>query len=124
MAANVTGLDHVYYWTSDMARAIEFYRDALGLHLKQQHGDNWAEFDVGGQLFAVHGAVEGHPVSPGGATAVFTVQDLDEAMRALKDRGVEFDPHIGDVPGYGRYAVCRDPDGNTLQLFEYASREA
>jgi predicted enzyme related to lactoylglutathione lyase len=32
---------------------------------------------------------------------------------------VTFDGHLGEVPGVGRYASFADPDGNSLQLFEY-----
>ena len=114
----VMELDHVYYWVQDMDRAVRFYRDVLGLRLMRQEGDSWALFDAGGRRFALHGAVEGRPVSPGGATAVFSVTDLDRAHAVLSARGVEFG-HEGDVEGYARFASFRDPDGNTVQLIEY-----
>jgi predicted enzyme related to lactoylglutathione lyase len=99
-----------------MERAVAFYRDLLGLRLTRRDGDNWAEFDAGGR-FALHGA-EGEPVQPGGATAVFSVQDLDGAKLSLSEQGVPFD-HEGDVKGYARFASFRDPDGNTFQLIQY-----
>lgn len=119
----VDELDHVYYWTVDMDRAVAFYQEVLGLKLVRRDGGNWAVFDAGGRQFALHGAIEGHPVSPGGATAVFSVQDLDEARAMLADRGVEFG-HEGDVQGYARFASFKDPDGNTVQLIEYARPQA
>ncbi len=114
----VTGLDHVYYWTSDMDRSVAFFTDVLGLHLARRDGESWAEFDVPGRTFALHGAVEGHMPPPGGATAVFEVEDLDRAKALLGSRGVTFD-HEGDVQGYARFASFRDPEGNTLQIIEY-----
>jgi predicted enzyme related to lactoylglutathione lyase len=118
----VKRLDHVYYWTRDMARAVAFYRDVVGLSLVRQDGDAWAEFDAGPIRFALHGVVEGHPVQPGGGTAVFEVDDLDEARRVLEERGVKFDEHVGEVPGYARFASFPDPDANTVQIIEYATR--
>jgi predicted enzyme related to lactoylglutathione lyase len=76
---------------------------------------------VGGRMFALHGAVEGRPIAPGGAAAVFDVEDLDAAKSLLAGRGVEFD-HEGDVAGYARFASFHDPDGNALQIIEYARR--
>jgi predicted enzyme related to lactoylglutathione lyase len=114
-------LDHVYYWTRDMTRAVEFYRDVVGLRLLRREGDSWAEFEAGPVNFALHGAVEGHPLASGGATAVFEVQDLDQACRHLRERGVPFHEHEGEVPGYARYASFDDPDGNTVQIIEYAN---
>ena len=119
----VTTLDHVYYWVSDMERAVRFYREILGLSLTSQEGENWAVFDAGGRQFALHRAVEGHPSTPGGATAVFSVDDLDRARTVLSERGVQFG-HEGDVEGYARFASFQDPDGNTVQLIEYAAAGA
>jgi catechol 2,3-dioxygenase-like lactoylglutathione lyase family enzyme len=119
----VNTLDHVYYWVSDMERAVRFYREILGLTLRNQEGDNWAVFDVGGRRFALHRVVEGHPTAPGGATAVFAVEDLDRARTVLSERGVQFG-HEGDVEGYARFASFQDPDGNTVQLIEYSGPEA
>ena len=117
----VEGLDHVYYWTRDMDTAVAFYRDVLGLGLKRRDGDNWAEFDAGAVRFALHGVVDGHPVQPGGGTAVFEVRDVDVARRALEERGVEFG-HSAEIAGYARYATFQDPDGNTVQIIQYENR--
>jgi catechol 2,3-dioxygenase-like lactoylglutathione lyase family enzyme len=119
----VRTLDHVYYWVADMDRAVAFYRDTLGLRLVRQDGPSWAAFDVGGRTLALHGAVDGRALDPGGATAVLDVDDLDVAQAILAGRGVTFD-HEGDVTGYARFASFRDPDGNTLQLIEYLGAAA
>ncbi len=115
----VRGLDLVFYWVSDLDRGVAFYGNVLGLPLTRRDGGNWAEFDAGGRRFALHAAVEGQPVQPGGATAVFAVEDLDRVKAELAVRGVPIE-HQGDVQGYARFASCRDPDGNTFQLIEYA----
>jgi predicted enzyme related to lactoylglutathione lyase len=114
----VRSLDHVYYWTSDMDRSVAFYREVMGLTLSRRDGGSWAVFDVAGRMLALHGAIEGRPVAPGGATAVFAVDDLDAAQAILRGRGVTF-AHEGEVKGYARFASFLDPDGNTLQLIEY-----
>jgi predicted enzyme related to lactoylglutathione lyase len=110
-------VDHVWFWVADMDRAVAFYRDALGLPLRMRHEDAWAEFEAGAIRIGLHGAGEGSP--PHGGTAVFRVDDLDLARASLQDRGVAFEDHLGEVPGYARYASFCDPDGNTMQLIEY-----
>jgi predicted enzyme related to lactoylglutathione lyase len=115
---SVGAVDHVWFWVTDMDRAVSFYRDALGLEVRMRHEDRWAELDAGSIRIGLHGAVDGRPTSPGG-TAVFLVEDLDASTAALRGRGVVFDEHLGEVPGYARYASFADPDGNAMQLIEY-----
>ncbi len=116
-------LDLVFYWVSDMERAVTFYREILGMEPARRDGDSWAQFDAVGGRFALHAVTEGQAVSPGGATAVFSVDDLDGAIAALSEKGVRAE-HQGDVRGYARFASFLDPDGNTFQLIEYARGEA
>lgn len=114
----VDRLDLVFYWVADLGRAIGFYRDVLGLRLVRRDGDDWAEFDAGGRPFALHSAGEQRAVTPGGATAVFSVADLEAARAALQRQGIEAS-HQGDVEGYARFATFQDSEGNPFQLIEY-----
>jgi CreA protein len=114
----IGAVDHVWFWVTDMDRSVTFYRDALGLEVRMRHDDRWAELDAGSIRIGLHGAVDGRPTPPGG-TAVFLVEDLDAATAALRERGVVFEDHLGEVPGYARYASFVDPDGNAMQLIEY-----
>jgi catechol 2,3-dioxygenase len=112
----IGAVDHVYYWTRDMDRAVAFYRDVVGFTMAHRAGDEWAEFDAGSVRFALHGT-DGEP--SGSGTVVLRVDDLDAARRSLEDRGVAFDAYVGEVEGFARFATFRDPDGNPVQLIEY-----
>jgi CreA protein len=109
-------LDHVYYWVRDMDVAVAFYRDVVGLTPIRRAGDEWAEFDAGPVRLALHGA---ETPQTGGGTAVFRVEDLDQARLQLEQRGARFDAHVGEVEGSARFATFRDPDGNAVQIIEY-----
>jgi catechol 2,3-dioxygenase-like lactoylglutathione lyase family enzyme len=111
------GIDHVYYWTRDMDRAVTFYGDVLGLPVAHRAGNEWAEFQAGPVRLALHGTEEAS-VPPSG-TVVFRVDHLDEARWALQQRGVVFDGPESEVPGSARFATFHDPDGNPVQLIEY-----
>jgi predicted enzyme related to lactoylglutathione lyase len=119
----VDRLDLILYWVSDMDRAIAFYRDLLGLRLIRRDEDKWAELDAGGRRLALHSVADGESMKPGGATAVFSVEDLDRAKAELAARGISFG-HEGDVTGYGRFASFLDSEGNTVQLIEYDQPQA
>jgi catechol 2,3-dioxygenase-like lactoylglutathione lyase family enzyme len=109
-------IDHVYYWTRDMDRAVAFYTDIVGFPLVRREGREWAELDAGSVRFAVHAAHGA--VAPSG-TVVLRVEDLDAARWALEQRGAAFDALTGEVEGVARFATFRDPDGNPVQLIEY-----
>jgi catechol 2,3-dioxygenase-like lactoylglutathione lyase family enzyme len=113
--------DHVWFFVSDLDRAIAFYRDRLGLPLAMRHGDEWAELEAGSIRIGLHASHDGS--APHGGTAVFAVEDLELAKAGLEHRGVRFEEHLGEVPGYARYASFADPDGNSLQLIEYLTSE-
>jgi catechol 2,3-dioxygenase-like lactoylglutathione lyase family enzyme len=109
-------VDHIYYWTRDMDRAVGFYTEVVGLTLVRREGDEWAELDGGAVRVALHGSADEPPAS---GTVVFRVEDLDAARWTLEERGVVFDAYVGEVEGYARFATFRDPDGNPVQIIEY-----
>jgi catechol 2,3-dioxygenase-like lactoylglutathione lyase family enzyme len=113
----IGALDHVYYWTRDLDASAAFYRDVVGLPLVRRAGQEWAEFDAGPVRFALHGTDE--ETVPTSGTIVLRVDDLDEARRTLEERGASFDPFVGEVEGFARFATFRDPDAHPVQLIEY-----
>ncbi|MEO8423591.1 MAG: VOC family protein [Actinomycetota bacterium] len=109
--------DLVYFFVSEMDRAVAFYRDVLELEPGHRSGDEWAQLGAGSFQVGLHGAGSG-PVRPGG-TLAFTVADLDAAKAKLASRGVAIG-HEGGGEGLGpRFVEFNDPDGNVLALFEY-----
>jgi catechol 2,3-dioxygenase-like lactoylglutathione lyase family enzyme len=109
--ALLQGIDTVYYRICNMEKAIAFYQGILGLALKNRAGNDWAEFDVGGNELALDGELATRPHG-GGATVVFRTDDVDglEAHLAANDvvrREVE------DLGG-ARLLEFYDPDGNKL----------
>lgn len=104
----------------DVARALPFYRDGLGLPV---------EFEMDGLAFLDAGGVRLMLTRPSGAEfdhknsiLYFDVPDCATAYRDLTARGVRFDdqPHL-----VGRTATfevwmcfCRDPEGNLVGISE------
>jgi catechol 2,3-dioxygenase-like lactoylglutathione lyase family enzyme len=110
-------VEQVWFWVSDMDRAVSFYTQALGLTLVHRHGDEWAELAAGPIRLALHGGAS--LARREGGTVVFAVEDLDAARFAMEMRGVVFDEHVGEVDGVARFASFTDPDGNRLQIIEH-----
>ena len=82
-----TRLTYAIKFVADMDKAVAFYRDTLGLHLKFASPD-WSEFITGETTLALHAASEGHP--PGSVEIGFRVEDLEAFHREQSAAGLTF----------------------------------
>jgi predicted enzyme related to lactoylglutathione lyase len=102
----------------DMARAVAFYRDVLGLPLgKFPPTSPWVEFDLPEGGCVAITTVSGTPSGTAGATLALEVSDLDALVAQLAERGAQL---LGDfVKGPRcRMRMVADPDGNALVLHQ------
>jgi catechol 2,3-dioxygenase-like lactoylglutathione lyase family enzyme len=113
--------------STDLPRSQAFYEEKLGLKLSPATIKNHLVFDCGDETTLL---VYGRP-SPNKAdhTQVrFWSTDIAADVRELAARGVEFDlvefgdlkmvDHVLTSPGIGKSAWFKDPDGNTLALYQ------
>lgn len=103
----------------DLARAVEFYRDRLGIELLFQAPPALAFFRCGNIRLMLDVPADPefqHPGSP----IYFLVGDIDTAYADLRARGVPFrgEPHlIARMPDHELWmAFFHDGEGNTLAL--------
>ena len=124
MRPAVPTLYSVAIFVHDIDRAVEFYRDTLGLPMTK-HGSFGAEFLEGDTHIGVHPAV--HPQAKalvGRHTGItLFVPDLLHYCGVLHDRAVRFlaEP---TQQSWGIMAMISDPDGNVLALWEDKMPEA
>jgi catechol 2,3-dioxygenase-like lactoylglutathione lyase family enzyme len=109
--ALIGGIETVYYRICNMDKAVEFYRDVLGLTLKNRAANDWAEFDVGGYDLALEGELATRP-HQGGATVVFRTDDI-EALDAHFATHNVVRREIEDLGG-AKLLEFYDPDGNRI----------
>ncbi len=108
--------DCVFYYVSDMERAVFFYSDVLGLRLTSR--DGVARFDIDGVLFElVPGADKSRPSGDGNARLCLKVDDISQAVGYLKTKGA----HVGEIRKVekGRLVSFEDPDRNEIYLWQY-----
>ncbi|HSN92533.1 MAG TPA: VOC family protein [Anaeromyxobacteraceae bacterium] len=109
----------------DLERALRFYVDSLGFHLRSRHAGpsvGFAEVEAPGVkiLLQESDGPTGPEPHPGGASRVSLVLEsdgLEASMAALEGRGVEFATEIEEDAEY-RTVVFTDPDGALLRLRE------
>jgi predicted enzyme related to lactoylglutathione lyase len=98
---------------SDPERARKFYQETLELKpASSAMGGAWVEYELGPVTIGVGAHPDWKP-SRDGTTIAFEVDDIDQTIARLKERGVAFDMDKIETP------VCwmaqfRDPDGNKL----------
>lgn len=109
-------------------RAIDFYRDGLGLRLIEK-GDGWATMALGDQSVFL-----GTPWGPEGPidcdhrrhwTPVhldFVVDDFDTAVERAINAGAKLDRPIVRRADRGDMANLSDPSGNGFDLIQRTSR--
>jgi catechol 2,3-dioxygenase-like lactoylglutathione lyase family enzyme len=109
----------------NLAVAKDFYQRTLGLSPVHEEGKELIVFKSGSSTLNVY---RSDFAGTNKATAVtWTVDDVDEEVRALKSKGVTFEHY--DMPGLKlegdvhvggdmRVAWFKDPDGNILNLVD------
>ena len=112
-----SGVATVWVPVNDMQRAIRFYGETLGLDVKDQQSDDWAEIDANGVMIGLNGREGASSSSGGGAVITFQPDgSIDDEVSRLQSEGVEFTGDISDHP-WGRIAPFKDSEGNDLQFY-------
>ncbi len=113
---NIEGIDVVFYWVTDLDRALGFYTDALSIGPGPRHG-TWQEMVVPGPTrFALHGGSTGNRSV--NAIVSFVGPDLEAAMPELAVKGHEPTVEVTNT-GQARFAEYADPDGNLVHILEH-----
>jgi catechol 2,3-dioxygenase-like lactoylglutathione lyase family enzyme len=125
IAPMITGVDFVAVPTRDLATAMSFYGETLGMPRSMHiEGKPFAEFETGSLTLSIiepdkmgleHALNRNH--------IALHVDDVASARSELEARGVIFEGEILDT-GVCHMAFFADPDGNALMLHHrYAPRE-
>jgi predicted enzyme related to lactoylglutathione lyase len=113
--------------STDLERSQHFYESKVGLTLSPETIRNHLIFDFGeGTTLLIYGRGSGNKADHTQVRVWST--DLDKDVSVLAANGVEFEEydtdtfrtidHIVTTPGIGRSAWFKDPDGNTIAVFQ------
>ena len=101
---------------SSQAQALRaFFRDKLGL-TGTDAGEGWLIFAAPEAELGVHPTVDNLPES-GTADISFYCDSIEQTMRELRERGVEFTHDVEDQ-GYGLVTFFKVPGGFEVQLYQ------
>jgi catechol 2,3-dioxygenase-like lactoylglutathione lyase family enzyme len=113
--------------SADLEASQNFYENRVGLKLSPKTIKNHLLFDCGeGTTLLIYGRGSGNKADH--TQVRFWSTDIDSDVAELVGRGVEFEEydaeafkmvnHVVTSPGIGRSAWFKDPDGNTIALFQ------
>ena len=102
--------------TTDLPRALAFYRDLLGAQVQYQFPPEGTPEYVGLQLGPSHLGIGAQAEEdPGGRFALWVyAEDCDAAVERLRAAGVPVTQEPADQPWGERMAFVADPDGNRV----------
>jgi catechol 2,3-dioxygenase-like lactoylglutathione lyase family enzyme len=104
------------FHVSDFSEAVSFYENILGLRKKSQW-HNYAVFDLCGMMLALEPAV-GKGTEKGVPDIYLQVDNVDDAYRELKSKGVRILTEPQDQSWGARTAKFADSDGNMFILVQ------
>ena len=113
--------------STDLERSRAFYEQQVGLTLSPETIENHLLFDCGdGTTLLVYGRPGANQADH--TQVRFWTDDVDADVAELEGRGVTFEEYdfpmlktvdgIATTAGIGRSAWFKDPDGNTIALFQ------
>jgi hypothetical protein len=106
---------HAMFYSSQAAELRAFLRDKVGLQGKDV-GGGWLIFDAPEADLGVH-PTDGEDVASGTADISFYCDDIEQTVRELQGRGVEFIQGVEDR-GYGLVTFFKVPGDFTVQLYQ------
>lgn len=116
-------MDLAWITTSDIKKAQKFFTETLGLTemgFSSEHGWMEVQGKEGGMIMGVGQANPEYECGKPGANAVITltVDNIEETMKELQAKGVNFIDEIVEVPGHVKMVSFLDFDGNMFQLVQ------
>lgn len=118
----VLGIDNVFLGVGDLAQAVEFYRDVIGLPVAKRFDEmGTVLFQIGAETPGLGAAVTSGPVTAGPDKLWFEVADARAAAAELTAKGVAPLRPPFPIPTGWAFEI-RDPWGKVLGFTDYSSK--
>ena len=121
-------IHHVAILASDYEKTKEFYVEKLGFRVirdvyREDRDDYKIDLQLGDcelEVFVVKNAPArpNYPEALGLRHLAFKVNDIEEAVVWLNERGIETEPVRFDIYAQNRMTFFKDPDGLPLEIHE------
>jgi catechol 2,3-dioxygenase-like lactoylglutathione lyase family enzyme len=120
--------NHAMVYSRDIAAAMRFYVDLLGLELLEEvHGPGIPVYarlkaPMGEGTIALHLLPPGKELHTGGVRLYFEVKNLDRVCKRLEKAGARFSQSPKLMPWGWKHAYLDDPDGHEISLYSAGAK--
>jgi predicted enzyme related to lactoylglutathione lyase len=116
----LSDLAYTIVYVNDMDKCTAFYRDVLGLPVDYV-AKGWTQFKTNGAALVLHPRTGGPEAANGNSVHMaFRVENLESVYRQLAEQSVKFLAPPATA-SFGKHATLCDPEGNLIDLIEWAS---
>lgn len=120
--------NHAMVYSRDVATALRFYVDKLGLKLLENFEHEGRSVYArlksprGSTTIALHAVAPGDELRTGGIRLYFEVPDLERFCDRLESVGVQLSQKPKQMPWGWRHAYLDDPDGHEVSLYSAGAK--
>jgi len=130
----INGIGGAFLFSNDVKRLATWYRDYMGIVPAGEDAECnsiYATFDYRDNenpeikrtiAWAIMPTKEDIKDKPRTGKINYTVKNMAEAISHLKSKGVAIEK-TEEYPGMGKFAWLKDPDGNSIELWEPSESE-
>lgn len=108
----------IHYNVSNLEQTLSFYTEKLGFKELYYDANNRQAMLTTNTKDCFIGFAEAQSLVPSSTCTTFEVENIEQAVQILQQKGVEFKGGIFEVPSLVKLATFFDPDGYKLMLSE------
>ncbi len=107
-------LDSAIFYTNNLKKAIDFYKNTVGLSLDYVREDKFASFNLGNGKLGIKQAKEKREM-PGHQSLFIATDNIKKDYSRFKKRGIIFLKDLTEEAWAVNFSFL-DPDGNKIQI--------
>lgn len=107
-----------HYNVSNLERTLAFYTEKLGFKVIYCDANKGQAMVTTNTKDCFIGFAEAQSIIPSSTCITFEVENIEQAVQILQQKGVEFNGGIIEIPSMVKLAAFSDPDGYKLMLSE------
>lgn len=112
-----------HYNVSNLERTLAFYTEKLGFNVLFHDTNNGQAMLTTNTKDCFIGFAEAQSIIPSSTCITFEVENIEQAVQILQQKGVKFEGGILEIPNVVKLATFSDPDGYKLMLSENTGSE-